>query len=65
MKITPIDVVGQNGNNALHYTWTIQGTEYRLGPHAYAMYLKGGEWRESATLTNQELLRIAAEEAQC
>ena len=65
MKITPIDVVGQNGNNALHYTWTIQGTEYRLGPHAYAMYLKGGEWRESATLTNTELLRIAAEEAQC
>ena len=56
-----IDQIGQNGNNALHYTWTIQGTEYRLGPHAYALYRKGNEWRESATLTNTELLRIAAE----
>lgn len=61
MKITPIDIVGQNGNNALHYTWTIQGTEYRLGPHAYALYKKFDGWRESATLTNTELLRIAAE----
>jgi len=56
-----IDQIGHNGGDALHYTWTIQGTEYRLGPHAYAMYLKGDEWRESATLTNTELLRIAAE----
>ena len=57
-RMSPIAL---NGPSALHYTWTIQGTEYRLGPHAYALYLKGGEWRESATLTNQELLRIAAE----
>ena len=56
-----IDQIGHNGGEALHYAWTIQGTEYRLGPHAYALYLKGDEWRESATLTNQELLRIAAE----
>ena len=56
-----IDQIGHNGGEASHYTWTIQGTEYRLGPHAYAMYLKGDEWRESATLTNTELLRIAAE----
>lgn len=60
-----IDQIGQTGNNALHYTWTIKGTEHRLGPHAYALYLKGDEWRESATLTNTELLRIAAEEVQC
>jgi len=59
--VNRIDQIGHNGGDAMHYTWTIQGTEYRLGPHAYAMYLKGGEWRESATLTNQELLRIAAE----
>ena len=60
-----IDQIGHNGGDALHYTWTIQGTEYRLGPHAYALYLKGNEWRESATLTNQELLRITAEDVQC
>ena len=56
-----IDQIGHNGGDALHCTWAIQGTEYRLGPHAYAMYLKGHEWRESATLSNEELLRIAAE----
>jgi len=56
-----MSLIALNDPSGLHYTWTIQGTEYRLGPHAYAMYLKGNEWRESATLTNQELLRIAAE----
>ena len=56
-----IDQIGHNGGEALHYTWTIQGTEYRLGPHAYAMYKKGDVWKESATLTNTELLRFAAE----
>ena len=56
-----MDLIALNGPSGLHYTWTIQGTEYRLGPHAYALYLKGNELRESATLTNTELLRIAAE----
>lgn len=65
MQLKRIEIIATSGNTGEHYTWTIQGTEYRLGPHAYALYLKGGEWRESATLTNQELLRIAAEEAQC
>jgi len=63
--VNRMDLIALNGPSGEHYTWTIQGTEYRLGPHAYAMYLKGGEWRESATLTNTELLRIAAEESQC
>ena len=61
MQLKRIDIIASSGNTGLHYTWTIQGTEYRLGPHAYALYLKNNEWRESATLTNQELLRIAAE----
>jgi len=65
MNLSRIDIIAASGNTGEHYTWTIQGAEYRLGPHAYALYLKGNEWRESATLTNQELLRIAAEEAQC
>lgn len=59
-----MSLIALNGPSGLHYTWTIKGTEHRLGPHAYALYLKGDEWRESATLTNTELLRIAAEEAQ-
>ena len=61
MQLKRIDIIASSGNTGLHYTWIIQGTEYRLGPHAYALYLKGDEWRESATLSNEELLRIAAE----
>ena len=33
------------------------GVSYKLGAGLYAMYLKDGVWKESASVTNAELIK--------
>lgn len=60
-----IDIIGQNGNTGEHYIPNIDGFDcvllnqfyYRVNPNGnYALYKhRCGEWRESATITNDKV----------
>lgn len=46
-----IDIIGQNGNTGEHYP------NHKINPHgAYSLYEKNGVWKESASITNKDLL---------
>lgn len=53
-----IDLIALNGGDGQHYgTVQIGRFVYRKGPGHYAEYLhlKTGDWRESASVTNEQL----------
>lgn len=46
----------KNGGDGLHYPVLIGETQYMHNANGnYALYLSGGKWRESASVTNEML----------
>ena len=58
MHISRIDIIATSDASGTHYgTVQIGRFVYRKGPGAYAEYLhlKTGDWRESASVRNEQL----------
>lgn len=58
MKLSRIDIIATSDASGQHYgTVQIGRFVYRKGPGHYAEYLhvRTGDWRESASVTNEQL----------